>query len=279
MTVSVCTLTHGRDVHLDNLIRGLEASTLAPAELIIVHMNESIGHQTSSTFTVRSVRVDAPHLPLAAARNLAAHAASGSQLIFLDVDCVPAPTLVAHYAQALAAEPRGVWMGEVRYLPQPLTAPWHFDSLRGQARVHAARPSGLAPGEVRPTDEHHLFWSLNFALGRAVFEAVQFDEQFTGYGGEDTDFALALAAAGVPFFWLGGAEALHQPHFACSPPLQHFADTIANARRFYRKWGRWPMAGWLERFAELGLIEWRATELTVVRHPTTEEIAAHRTYG
>nr|WP_274705426.1 glycosyltransferase [Sphingomonas sp. H160509] len=105
-------------------------------------------------------------MPLAAARNRAAAAARGDQLIFLDVDCVPAPTLVGRYA-ATAIEPGGIRLGEVLYLPAgALDAGLDWDKLDRVGLRHPAKPS-IAPDEIRPTPSHGELWGLSFAISAA----------------------------------------------------------------------------------------------------------------
>ncbi|PKZ42512.1 hypothetical protein CYJ76_02615 [Kytococcus schroeteri] len=81
-----------------------------------------------------------------------------------------------------------------------------------------------------------------------------FDEAYVGYGGEDTDFAQRLGAAGGRLLWLGGAVAHHQWHESHSPPWDKVADVVRNGRVFAERWGWWPMEGWLEQFASAGLV-------------------------
>jgi GT2 family glycosyltransferase len=104
---------------------------------------------------------------------------------------------------------------------------------------------------------YEVFWSLSFALDAATWLAIGgFDEAYTGYGGEDTDFGQRACARGVPSRALGGAVVYHQWHPAPDPPLQHLRDIVRNARLFHQRWGWWPMRGWLAAFAELGLIRY-----------------------
>jgi N-acetylglucosaminyl-diphospho-decaprenol L-rhamnosyltransferase len=96
---------------------------------------------------------------------------------------------------------------------------------------------------------------LSFALSVDAWAAVGgFLEEYRGYGGEDTDFAQTGLRAQVPFRWVGGAEAFHQYHETQSPPVQHLDDILANGRIFARRWGFWPMTGWLSAFEDLGLV-------------------------
>jgi hypothetical protein len=80
-----------------------------------------------------------------------------------------------------------------------------------------------------------------------------FCEAYEGYGGEDTDFGQLARRAGVELCWVGGAWAFHQHHATATPPTQHLHDILRNAALFHRRWGWWPMIGWLNEFAAAGL--------------------------
>ena len=49
-------------------------------------------------FPIRQVQVTGSELPLSRARNTVAAEAKGDCLVFLDVDCIPAPELIAGFA-------------------------------------------------------------------------------------------------------------------------------------------------------------------------------------
>lgn len=101
----------------------------------------------------------------------------------------------------------------------------------------------------------NLFWSLSFALHRDVWlRSGGFCEEYVGYGAEDTDFGSQAVAAGLDLAWTGSARAYHQHHPTKSPPVDHLDDILRNGRIFRRRWGRWPMTGWLEEFERLGLV-------------------------
>ena len=94
-------------------------------------------------------------------------------------------------------------------------------------------------------------------MRRSDFDALGgFCEDYAGYGAEDTDLAFAARAAGMPLTWVGGAHAWHQHHPTQDPPTGHVRDIVRNARVFHRRWGCWPMVGWLTAFAEAGLVDW-----------------------
>ena len=58
--------------------------------------------------------------------------------------------------------------------------------------------------------------------------------------------------------WVGGADALHQYHPTTLLPVQHVDDILRNATIFHGQWGFWPMLGWLEGFANMGLARFDA---------------------
>ena len=116
-SVSTLTIVRGRRAHLENVIAGLARQTLLPAELVIGVMDgASFEDLPDPGFPVRQVLVQGDDLPLAAARNAVARAATGDVLVFVDVDCIPAGTLLADYA-ARVTPGAGLFMGEVMYLP------------------------------------------------------------------------------------------------------------------------------------------------------------------
>ena len=274
--ISVLTLVHRRPEHLYNLITGLNQSSQIPDELVIVYMNESGDYDLpATTYPVRTIHVSstATAIPLAYARNTAVARAQHDFLVFLDVDCIPDRDLLSHYREA-AEHFSGLLMGEVYYLPPRITREiWDFGMLEAKAVSHPSRP--VVRQLVQPEDRYELFWTLNFALSKSTFNQVGgLDEHYQGYGAEDTDFAFTARRLGIPFA-LCLARAYHQHHPVYRPPLQHFADIVANARYFYQKWQRWPMEGWLEAFYAMQLIDWRATSSTLAirREPTAEEVA------
>lgn len=279
MSVSVLTLVRGRRDHLANLLAGLAQQTRRPDEVVIAYMQDDPHDDLPDPgVPVRVLFVRDEPMPLARARNAAAQAATGDDLIFLDVDCIPAPTLVERYAEVLATSP-GVYLGEVRYLPAgAVSQPIDFAALDHIGKRHPAKPA-LAPNDVRAVPSHGELWGLSFALPRTAWEqAGGMDEAYVGYGAEETDFAARLEAAGIPMAWVGGATAYHQHHAVHVPPYQHFDHILRNAQLFHDRWGRWCMEYWLGQFADASMIAWHADgdTLTLLRSPTPAEIAATR---
>ncbi|MDQ2797188.1 MAG: glycosyltransferase family 2 protein [Actinomycetota bacterium] len=261
--IAVITTAFGRHDHLRLQLEGLRASHTAPDLHVVVAMGDAaIRDVCGKQATVIDVPPGADgRLPVAAARNAGARHAlehGADVVIFLDVDCVPSATLVGQYAHtARFHSPPALLSGNVGYLPPPPEAGYRIGELADLAEAHPARP-GLHAGETRPL-EHDLFWSLSFALRAELWPAIGgFHERYTGYGAEDTDFARTARANAVPHLAIGGAWAYHQWHPSPEPPLQHLHDILRNGRLFRDRWAEWPMRGWLDGFAELGLIRYDA---------------------
>lgn len=271
--LSVLTLVKNREGHLANLVRGLERAEVPPDELIVVDMGSDRPVVVETTaFAANVIRMDGQALPLAAARNMAAAHATGEHLLFLDVDCIPGRALPGAMDAALAHRD-GLICAEVRYLgPEDAEGDWREADLLFSGRPHPVRPFPVEG--LRIESNYGLFWSLAFGMRARTFESLGgFDEAFTGYGAEDTDFGFRTEQADIPLLFLGGACAFHQHHATYDPPLQHFDDIIRNARTFYGRWRRWPMDGWLRAFSERGLVSWSEDRLEILRRPLASEVA------
>lgn len=273
-SVSVVTLAKGRADHLVNVVHGLSRQSQPPVELIVAVMQDELYVLPEAPFPIRQMQVTGEALPLAAARNAAAQAASGDVLVFLDMDCIPTPELVADYAR-FAGEVDALLMGEVMYLPGGATAgDWSYDGFAAVAEKHSDRRGPPAEGWEACSD-YRCFWSLNFAMRRATFLGVGgFDERYAGYGGEDTDFGKTLDQAGVPIAWIKGGLAYHQYHPHHMPPVHHVDSVVRNAQLFEAKWGYRTMGHWLHAFRLMGLIDDApGRPIRILRRPDANDLA------
>jgi len=260
---AVVTIAHGRAAHLAAQQASLGRQTQAPDAYVVVAMDDPAPRQwhprTGPLPDVVEVPAQDGRLPLAHARNVGVRRArelGAEVVVLLDVDCLAGPDLVADYADA-ARVPGALWCGPVTYLPPAPSGGYPTDAagLAALDAPHAARPAP-APGERLEGDGDEgwrLFWSLSFALHVVDWDATGgFCEDYSGYGGEDTDFAQLARAVGLRLTWTGGARAYHQHHPVSRPPVEHTADIVRNGRVFRDRWGWWPMEGWLRDLAALG---------------------------
>ncbi len=276
--VSVVTLAGGRPDHLYNLVLGLGRQTHLPCELIVAVLQAEPYVLPDVPFPVRQMMMATPELALAAARNTAARATTGDAIVFLDMDCIPTPTLIADYARRLD-ERDGLLMGEVMYLPGGATGQgtggdWSYDAFAAIAVRHSDRQGPPADGIETCTD-YRCFWSLNFAMRRATFIASGgFDERYVGYGGEDTDYGKTIDQAGIPIAWIKGGLAYHQYHPHHMPPVHHLDSVVRNAELFETKWGYRTMGHWLHAFALMGLVDHApGRPIKILRRPDADDLA------
>jgi N-acetylglucosaminyl-diphospho-decaprenol L-rhamnosyltransferase len=262
-SVAVVTIAHGRHEHLAAQHRSLARGALHPDTYVAVAMADpDIAEERVDGLVREVVRIDrAPggRLPLAAARNLGvatAIAGGADVVVLLDVDCLAGDRLVTAYADVVTQRPGSIWSGPVTYLPPPPPDGYPVDpaELARWDDPHPARPRP-EPGELLERLEPDLFWSLSFAVSAPTWERLGgFCEDYTGYGGEDTDLARTALARGIDLGCVGAARAYHQHHPVSSPPIEHLDDILRNGRLFHERWGEWPMTGWLEEFERRGLV-------------------------
>jgi len=305
LPITVITTCYGRNRHLYNLLSSLENSSVKPAEVIIV--NDDADPERLANFSLnieklpttiesavnkndgtKNVEFDIGHN-----RNLGALHATYDALIFLDVDCIVAPTFIEQMYNKLMQHPHAILMGQPRYLIRPLTEKENVQlknnhlpfSLLDELSVYNPYRYNFDEAEsasitmeqtaLKQTDDYGAFWSLCFAIDRQTFDKIGgFDIQYIGYGAEDTDFAFTARRLDIDFY-LTADIAYHQQHSVYRPPLNHLDSIIINANRFYQKWHCWPMTGWLSPFSDMGLIDWtveQSSPIAVRRKPSDDEV-------
>ena len=275
--ISVLTVAFGRQQALKNLWRGMLLGDEHPAEHIVVTSDLHLQTPADLPFPVKVVPFVSHQtpLPIAAARNIAAERAKSAKILFLDVDCIPSSSLVRRSREALE-EQDGIAMGSVKYLPQgAVCGEWNEWRLHGVAETHRLQPP-VEPGDPPEMIEKDHFWSLNFAMHWDDFICSGgFDENYKGYGAEDTDFAFKCEELGIPLYRHSGL-AYHQWHPSCFPPVDKLDEIVINANRFSRKWDMLPMMSWLERFAELGFvrINYRDKQVHIAKKPNALDVRA-----
>lgn len=307
--VTVITTCYGRNRHLYNLLSSLANGSVKPGEVIIV--NDDTDPKRLADFALNIVKIptsaglvdsadhqtleksDKTEFDIGHNRNIGAASATHETLIFLDVDCIVAPSFIEQLSAKLNQYPNALLMGQPRYLTRPLSNEESLELQKGALtndylnRLSVYNPyrdnfdakqsisTEAVPTAIKKTNDYGAFWSLCFAIKREQFEQIGgFDTQYTGYGAEDTDFAFTARQLDIDFY-LTADLIYHQQHAVYRPPLNHLESIIINANRFYQKWQCWPMGGWLEQFCKMGLIDWtneQSNSITLLRQPSSKEI-------
>ncbi|MGD1920614.1 MAG: glycosyltransferase family 2 protein [Pleurocapsa sp.] len=273
--ISVCTIYANRQSHLMNLIAGLRASTTSFNELVIVTMNDELPQLPAVPFSIKTAAINTNNnfLPLAAARNKSAELATGEKLVFLDIDCIANQDAIALFNYHLDRED-ALYQGSIRYLESGWQQKqWTYNSLQQQSALHKLQGKQVI-NRNKISHPYQLFWSLCFGIRKKTFDNLGgFDESYSGYGGEDTDFSFTARQHNLLLYKVS-ALAYHQFHPSYSPPLNHLEEIVNNAEVFYKKWNVLPMSKWLEQFADKGYIQLQDNRLKIIKYPSRTEIEA-----
>ena len=221
MLISVIVSTYNRPTALRNVLNGLACQIDKNFEVIIADDgSEEPTRQLVQSFQ-NSFPVPLHHawqpdtgFRLSASRNNAVRLSHGKYFIFLDGDCIPMPTFIANHRKL--AEEGWVVAGNRALISPELTRrleaqnhtnpmkPYGFFQCLKWACHHdvnrvspiLALPLGLLR-KISPQKWQRLR-GCNIGVWRSDFMTVNgFDEDFMGWGFEDSDFAVRLINSGI----------------------------------------------------------------------------------
>jgi glycosyltransferase involved in cell wall biosynthesis len=208
-TVVVPTL--GRDDLLLNLLKALEAQTLARDRWELVVAFDGIQPTATTARRIESMRARTEAAAVregpGAARNRGARGASGDYLAFTEDDCTPAPDWLASAAARLERD-RGV------------------DVLEGATLLPDGRPARRRDGEGLTWLPTNLFVRGEFFERVGGYCEGFFDARRGVYFREDSDFGFTAREA--------GARVAYDPSPRVVHPREHrgWLDPIRWARRY-----------------------------------------------
>ncbi len=232
LRASVIVSTYNRPFYLERVIEGYLRQSLPPSEIIVADDGstdetalkiESL--QASSQIEIRHVWHEDRGFRLAAIRNKAAAASKGEYLIFCDDDSIPSQRLVEdhlrHAERGFFIQGHRVLLGEKisesfragdESLPRLLQL-----AIAGQAgnMINALR---LPLPLIRKSDSLRGIRGCNMSFFRTdLFQVNGFNEDFEGWGKEDSELVVRLYKLGVrrkDLKFRGCCFHLFHPHYS-----------------------------------------------------------------
>jgi hypothetical protein len=180
------------------LLRALDAEAAAlDGAVEVVALDDGSGDEALAGRTaalVESLAAPARFLRLSAnegrskGRNRLMGEARATRLLFLDADMLPdRPDFLGTYLALIAAEDPAVAFGGFTLERTPV------DPARGLHRALSLR-GDCRPAAVRQREAEKSLCTSNLLVRREVFAHEAFDEGFVGWGWEDVEWAIRVAA-------------------------------------------------------------------------------------
>lgn len=221
MKVSVIVSTYNQLEALALVLNSLEQQTVSDFEIVVADDGSTgetralIEKKRKELFGDRLIHAWQPDdgFRAAAARNAAVRLSQGEYLIFLDGDCIPFPSFVENH---IRLSEKGYFVTGNRVLCSPkltqeliqcqsdlkLEDLFYWLKLRWQGKINRwttlfQLPSLNFVRKLRPNAWKYLR-TCNCSLWRKDFISVNgFDEDFVGWGFEDSDLAVRLINLGI----------------------------------------------------------------------------------
>jgi glycosyltransferase involved in cell wall biosynthesis len=254
--VSVIIPTYNRCQMLDQALLQLTRQTVPAGTFEVVVSDDGSGDETKAVvdsyadrLAIRySYQEDLGHR-VALARNAGARLATGQILVFLDNDALAGPDFIAGHLEAHAGPDSRAVAGYVYGYDPRTEMPGLAQALASASPAEVVARLGSQDGMrdmrydfLAECDfdlnrfplPYAFFWTMNCSIRSEDFWAVGgFDEDFQGWGLEDTEFAFRVDRKGIPFYYSQRAWIVHLPR---ERDLAEQADQLAaNAERFFLK--------------------------------------------
>lgn len=214
----IVTTAPGREENLAYCLRSLYQQSLVPTEVIVTD---------DGTGSAAIAEQWADRLPLtylsrpndktvARSRNLAAARATQPFLVILDGDILLNPEGLAAYQTHFESRPDALWSGFFGNNFQYESASYWFDERRVNyvdKRFEACFVKKFYPFAHLLLNPALNYWGGNMGIPKTQYDLLGgFDESYTGWGGEDIEFALRAIKAGCELHFSVDAWAEHQIH-------------------------------------------------------------------
>ena len=211
MQTDLIITTYNRPEALDLVLAAACAQTVPPAAILVADDGSGPDtaavvkrHAASSPVPIRHLWQEDRGFRAARSRNMAMAAARSEYLVFIDGDMVPSRDFIADH---LMMAKRGIFVQGSRVLvsreltEKVIREGWQEPGIFSpgiENRKNLLRLPALARLLFRPCRSDHGIRTCNFACWRD--EAIRvngFNEEFKGWGREDSEFAVRLLNSGV----------------------------------------------------------------------------------
>jgi len=190
--------------------------TLSHFEVIVAVDGSSDGtleyiraNLSSFPFRLRCVWHEDKGFRLARIRNCAWRIANSDRVVFTDNDMVPQADCLEQYARF--NKTNYAFAGYIGWINEVAHSSFTEDNI---GSITDFEPYMTQP-ESRDlsTADFWRFWGGNISLAQSTYPLTNgFDEEFTAWGGEDTDIGMRLTLAGVSIKPLPEAKMFHLNH-------------------------------------------------------------------
>lgn len=202
--LSVIVTTYNRPAALDHVLASIARQTTMPVEVIIADDGSNSETQLIVARWQRKMPVIHTWIPdsgfrAARSRNIAISRASSDYLVFIDGDCIIPPNFLRNH---LKLSERGKMVAGGRYLLSQKQTNQLIENNESEHNRYFTklkfRSAPLGPLRNWKSKDILKARTCNLGMFRADALAVEgFDEQYIGWGREDTDFVVRLLNNGI----------------------------------------------------------------------------------
>ncbi|MCE0522309.1 MAG: glycosyltransferase [Methylacidiphilales bacterium] len=221
MLLSIIIPTFKRREALNVCLKHLhpEIQNIAPDSFEIIVTDDALADNLSDTTLSRDypwvLHHPGPQKGPASNRNSGAKSARGEWLIFLDDDCLPQPSFLSAYIEAIRKNP---------------------DCQVFEGCTLAERPRVRLDEEAPINDNGGFLWSCNFLIKKSLFfEMGGFCELYPYACMEDVDFREQLKARDVTFLFVPKASVIH-PWRSLAPDDKYLKMRVTSHAIFFNRY-------------------------------------------
>ena len=205
MPVSLILTTFNWPEALDLVLQSVAKQKLRPAQVIVTDDGSTVSTRSVIERYTQKLPIELVWQPdsgfrAARARNLAILRAEHDYIIFIDGDCLLPPDFIQSH---LKLSSRGKIVAGSRALISKQQTARLMEPRKRKSIEHlfsGQKFSNLPLGALRDSRPHswQTVRSCNFGVHKAdIIKVKGFDEEYTGWGREDSDFIVRLIQAGV----------------------------------------------------------------------------------